>query len=228
MKKFIIFFVCIQTVWSQSYLDIYKKVGDQYIDANSFSAELKVKINYTEEAKVADEVYVGMVIKKGENLYTQFADKINIASDNKNVFIDNHSKLILISNYSYDEKNIKKNVFSGFEEETYLEKYNFNILKTENGSSFFEIIPKDTSDVYKKIELTIDSKDWSLKRIWYVMNPVDGNMVSDVEVLYGKTEFNKVEDETPFLLKNYIEFKNKSYQGVGKYAGFKVINQTKL
>jgi hypothetical protein len=228
MKRIIfIGFLLVQNVWAQSYLEVYRKIGEVYTNARSFRVEVNVAITYRAGYEVGNQSYSGLIQKKDKQMYTRFADKINICNEGKNVFIDAGSRIIMISRSEFSEQLIRKNILSGFEEKSYLKKYDFKFLRNSEDLIFFEILPRETNSVYKRIELGVNSTDFSLKNVIYEMNEIDGNVVEKIEITYPRSEFNMELEESDFLLKNYITHYQQSYKGIGNYANFKVINQIK-
>lgn len=227
MKKWLFILFCIPVVWGQTHKEVYTKIADLYTKAKSFKVEIAVSVFYAEGFEMANQKYKGTIIKDNQSYYTNFADKLNLCTEGKNLFIDKTSRLIMISHSDYDEVKLKKELFAGFEDESYLKKYDFKLIKSDDTYTSFSITPVESSSVYKEIKLTLHTNNYSFHQVVYHMNISDNNTVEKVEIDYVSNQFNTDVKSDELLLKTYIQRKNDTYSGVGNYAGFKVINQIK-
>lgn len=97
------------------------------------------------------------------------------------------------------------------------------LLKGKSGSDdLYEL--KGDKVFYDRIEMVV-SPDGYLKKIIYYYTTSDDTVYNRTEISYSNIELNTVIPAQAFSESQFIVFKNGKANPVGKYAGYKIIDQ---
>lgn len=209
-------------------------VSKTYKTATSIS--MNVQMDYYSEEKSArpDIVYKGEVKIAGANYYSNFMGRQLMVNKDWMVLVDKNEKTISCM------KPIDKQAagISGVESDADRMKPEALVDSTLKNNTGMKLLPDDaggnkvvevkgSDPLYKRVILHIDPVTYALKQIDYTYNILETDATMPrVTVYYQNVQFNKTIAADTFSEKKYIRRQGKTFQPLGAWSGYKILDYT--
>jgi hypothetical protein len=185
-------------------------VYNNYNKQASLSMDVEVK-SYTKGTNNTT-IMSGKMRKLGKQYYSKFGTDEFIGNEEYALVVNHDLKTI-----TYKKSNVFQKERSV---DTYVEQLNTwllnaettKLLKTEGTKKTYEIIPKETTDLIKSIEIVLDMKQKVIDKIIYHYNDNQFVAISKVIINYKNISFKRPESSY---------FKGTKYLNIGKKVTLK-------
>ena len=205
--------------------EIFNKTKNFY-NVSQFQIKTDYKLYIGNTSKEVRENYSGVFVKNKNNVYSKIGQTEFVTIDNKNIKIDNESKLMQISEKRSEQDEV-------YDLSKYCSNFSTFVLTTTNDLFICTLTtPEVTFVPYSKVVIYINKSDCSIKKqvlfmIGKVRYKADNEKVIkdyprlEISFLDLKLQYSK---EEYFNLGKYIEKKKGKYFPAKKYVSYKIVD----
>lgn len=216
------------TLFAQSPIQMVIKMNDAYAKASSFTMNVQMDMFMGTNDVTPIQSHSGEACKSGNLYYSSIMGKTTVCNKECTVFIDDGEKTIIYSKNPDDNKRNNEPVESIVPDTADFGKQaSYTFGKGTSTGSRIVIVPVDQS-LYKKIEMVVNKTSFVLEELvyYYSDNEDFSSSLTSVRIRYTSVQLNAVVPSSKFSEKSFVTRKSGKLTGVGKYAAYKVIEQT--
>ncbi|HXC03313.1 MAG TPA: hypothetical protein VNZ86_01100 [Bacteroidia bacterium] len=203
------------------------KMNMKYGQSKSMSMHIAVKVFENKSQASDPTVYSGIMKKSKEGYYSSLKGLTTLMNDHCSLLVDDNQKLIVYGTGSaknmnaFQEKDIAPML------DSMLYKNNKVELKSSGAGSKVYQITTGTGSFYEKMEVRLGVPNYTLDEIIYYYKTTEEAPGSKVVVSYSSVNLDAPLSSSDFSEKKFVEKKGSRFVGIGKYAGYKIIDSSK-
>ena len=204
------------------------KMNETYSRANSYSMNIAVRVFEGKSASTEPTAYSGIVKKSNDGYFSSMKGISVIVNDHCSILVDDNQKMIVYGTSA--GKNPKQKdpgtQFSPVLDTALFNKNQIELKSYGNGQETFKVLTPG-NEFFEKMEVTLDISSYTLSEIIYYYKSSEDISGSKVIVNYSDVKLNKAMSASVFSERAYIEKKGDKLHGIGKYVGYKLLDNTK-
>ena len=217
---------------AQSVKEDMIRLNEHYTADASYSMNIQVSLYPGKDDVEPDYQYSGHVKKSGSNFYSELMDRITLINERCILSIDQSKKMIV-----YQENNRKNNTlaqqFSSNEigavlDSTFLGTNEVTLQKQEGHKKFYLIIPKDKNSEYDKMEMVINTNNYTIEKYTYYFRPEAHAQYRKIVILYSQVEVGKKPDPEVFSENQFVRKEGNRMNPAPSYNGYEIIEHSNV
>lgn len=216
----------ISTVSAQTPQADLRKMTAMYRSAKSYSMDITARF-YSTEPGTAVQSHTGKACKSGSNYFSQMLNRTTIYNSRCRMLVDEEQKLILFNKPNKKEVNSIEPEEQLFMDSVFYATAKVRYISQDAVRKKIEV--KTKSGEFDRMELVINAQTYALEQVvyYYAQNTANGVAgYSKTEISYTNIGINKPIPDSLFSEKKYIDRIKNKLTGVGRYATYKVVDQS--
>ncbi|MFN5442754.1 MAG: hypothetical protein ACK48V_00840 [Crocinitomicaceae bacterium] len=184
--------------------------------------------SYTSKDPV--DTQYGIVKQQGENVYYQIGKLESLHNSECNVIVDEEDKMITLLKIVSKSESPDLEQVMGLVEKVTKNLNSVSLVTLDNSHREYRIVIPSNSE-YSEVRIVYDFKLWLVKKIiLYYTTPIsveEGGKKDKPRLVisYKHIDLDPTFSKSEFSIERFVKKVGDRYLGVGKYMGYKVMNQ---
>lgn len=196
-----------------------------YMNASSFSMNLKVSVYKQKSVPQPNAVYLGEVKKSGNNYYSRMMTQRTVSTETCFLVIDDERKSITYGKPAKPAEKMSESDMGIILDSLFLKSCKARFAERRNGRNVIEV-SMDKDLIYERVLLTVNSSTHALEELTYYYKTGTDGFFERVTISYSDISFNTGIPSAVFSEKNYVTKSRGKLSGAGKYMAYTVSDQS--
>lgn len=199
----------------------WDKMLRSYSTAKSYAMDISVNFRITGEANPIN--YKGSVKQSGANYYSSIQGITTVYGPDYWIIAYDANKTLY---YGKSNPDVQKSMFmnqQAFADSLLKLSVKPRLKSTASGNDVYVYDMKD--GLYTSVEYTVESATGHLTRVVYFYRPSDDVSYEQITVDYSAISINADVADSWFAAKTYFTIKRGTASGVGRFTGYKLVDQ---